>query len=134
VDTHLNGPQGIAAFDALGGTNYTGGAKVPVENTLFGAGTRDSHWRESVFDHELMTGVIDAPGTGNPMSSMSIASLADLGYTVDVSQADTYNQTFSGAAALRAPQPGEVVLVDDIIFGPLRVVDRAGRVVHVLLR
>jgi hypothetical protein len=52
-------------------------APVPVENTG-GVGTRDSHWRETVFKKELMTGfVADAK---NPLSKLTVASLADLGY------------------------------------------------------
>jgi hypothetical protein len=57
---------------------------VPVENTG-GPGTRDSHWRESEFGNELMTGFLNAPP--NPMSSITIASLADLGYDVDLGAA-----------------------------------------------
>ena len=53
-DTHFSGANAIAAFNAAGGTSYTG-AKVPVENTLGGSGSRDKHWRESVLDDELMT-------------------------------------------------------------------------------
>jgi hypothetical protein len=59
---------------------------VPVENRG-GAGTRDSHWRESVFNAEMMTGIVD---TKNPMSRMTVASLQDLGYEVDLSKAEPY--------------------------------------------
>jgi hypothetical protein len=60
---------------------------VPVENTG-GTGTRDGHWRESVFKNELMTGFVSSPG--NPLSRMTVASLADLGYVVDLDAADDY--------------------------------------------
>ena len=61
---------------------------VPLEDT--GApGTRDNHWRESVFGAELMTGYLN-DGV-NPLSRLSVASLADLGYQVDVTQADAYS-------------------------------------------
>jgi Leishmanolysin len=60
---------------------------VPVENTG-GAGTRDGHWRESIFANELMTGFIN---TGfNPLSRVTIASIADLGYQVNLAAADPY--------------------------------------------
>jgi hypothetical protein len=59
---------------------------VPVENQG-GPGTRDSHWRESVFNAEMMTGIVD---TKNPMSRMTVASLQDLGYKVDLSKAEPY--------------------------------------------
>ena len=62
-------------------------ADVPVENTG-GPGTADGHWRESVFRNELMSGFIAAPN--NPMSRMTVASLQDLGYAVDLSKAEPY--------------------------------------------
>lgn len=60
---------------------------VPVENTG-GEGTRDSHWRESIFRNELMSGFISAPG--NPLSRLTVASLLDLGYAVDMDAAESY--------------------------------------------
>lgn len=65
----------------------TGPAPVPVENSG-GAGTRDSHWRESVFKNELMSGFIAAPN--NPLSRLTAASLKDLGYVVDLTAAEPY--------------------------------------------
>jgi len=62
-------------------------AEVPVEN-LGGPGTRDGHWRESVFKTELMSGFIAAPG--NPLSRLTVASLKDMGYKVDLTKAETY--------------------------------------------
>lgn len=90
-DTHFTGIEAIAAFDALGGIGYSD-AKVPVENEEGGPGTLDSHWRNSVIGpEELMDGFIDAEATQfQPMSLITIQSLADLGYVVDESQADPY--------------------------------------------
>lgn len=65
----------------------TGPVRVPVENTG-GPGTRDGHWRETVFRHELMSGFIAAPD--NPISAMTVASLQDLGYEVDTNAAEPY--------------------------------------------
>lgn len=66
-----------------------GAAKaVPVENTG-GQGTADSHWRESVFRNELMTGFVGT--TGNPLSRLTVASLQDLGYQVNMDAAEAYN-------------------------------------------
>lgn len=62
-------------------------AGVPVENTG-GPGTREGHWRESVFGNELMSGFIAAPG--NPLSRITAASLADIGYQVDLEAAEPY--------------------------------------------
>jgi leishmanolysin len=61
---------------------------VPVENTG-GPGTKDSHWRETVFRNELMTGFVGVAG-GNPLSRMTIGSLQDLGYAVDLNAAEPY--------------------------------------------
>jgi Leishmanolysin len=61
--------------------------RVPVENTG-GPGTADSHWRETVFRNELMSGFIAEPG--NPLSRMTVASLGDLGYEVDLEAAEPY--------------------------------------------
>ena len=101
ADPHFTGAQAITAFNAVGGTTYTGGAKVPVEN-FGGAGTADAHWRESVFDNELMTGFINA-GV-NPLSRVTVASLADLGYTVNLAAADPYTLGAGLRAASRGPR------------------------------
>ena len=67
------------------GTNVP--SAVPVENTGE-EGTRDSHWRETVFVNELMTGFVG--NAGNPLSALTIASLADMGYTVNLAAAEPY--------------------------------------------
>ncbi len=133
VDTHFDGPKAIEAFDALGGTFYTGGAKVPVENALGGMGTQDSHWRESVFDEELMTGFIEAAGTANPLSRFTVASLWDLGYAVNLDGSDAYMQVFS-APPFAVTAGAKLHLKDDIRRGPIYVVDPSGNVTRVLHR
>jgi len=60
---------------------------LPVENHG-GPGTRNAHWRETVFGNELMTGFLS--GDVQPLSRMTVASLADLGYTVDLAAADPF--------------------------------------------
>lgn len=67
----------------------TGGKSkpVPVEN-IGGPGTRDSHWRESVFHNELMTGFVGA--AGNPLSRITAGSLQDIGYVIDISKAEPF--------------------------------------------
>ncbi len=64
------------------------GAAVPVANTG-GAGTREGHWRELVFGDELLTGFLS--GENRPLSRMSVASFADLGYEVDLEAADAFD-------------------------------------------
>ena len=105
-DTHFSGSLARAAFNAAGGSSYTG-AKVPVENGAGRGSARDSHWRFSVFGRELMaTGVYS--GGVNPLSAVTVQSFADLGYEVDVSQADTYTvSSFSGRLPV-SESPGQL--------------------------
>jgi hypothetical protein len=88
ADPYFDGAAAIAAFDAAGGDARTD-PKVPVENTG-GPGTRDGHWRETVHNSELMTGWIESGGATNPLSAITIASLADMGYAVNMNAADPY--------------------------------------------
>jgi hypothetical protein len=122
TDPHFTGAQAISAFDDAGGVTYVAGAKVPVENTG-GEGTADAHWRESVLDSELMTGFI---GSGSsPLSGITIASLGDQGYTVDLGAADG----FSLLSLLRSfDSRPKLLLKNDIWRGPIKKVDRRGRV------
>jgi hypothetical protein len=123
-DPFFNGINARSAFESVGGTAYTG-EPVPVENT--GArGTRDAHWRRSVFGLELMQGFAQ-PG-GMPMSRVTIASLADLGYTVSFARADGF-LLFPGMGSTTADHggsndsgaipPGAIALGDDIARAPL---------------
>jgi hypothetical protein len=77
-------------INALNQYNLLRGAPaafVPLE-TGGGSGTAGGHWKESVFNTELMTGYLNYGN--NPLSKVSIASLADLGYKVDLTKADAY--------------------------------------------
>jgi hypothetical protein len=78
---------------------------VPVENTG-GIGTRDSHWRESTFRNELMSGFIAA--RGNPLSRVTVGSLADLGYEVDLAAADPYTLPDAQVPAEPASHPARI--------------------------
>ncbi len=73
------------------------GTPIPLENQG-PVGTRDVHWRETVFTTELMTGYIEAPGVFMPLSRISIASIGDLGYKVDLSKADPFYANLLAAA------------------------------------
>jgi hypothetical protein len=98
----FSGPDAQAAFrQAL--PSFTGRI-VPVEANG-GSGTTLSHWRESVMTNELMTGFLN-PGA-NPLSAVTIESMADLGYKVNVGAADPWPTASStaGAAAVAIPQP-----------------------------
>ena len=139
-DTHFNGPLAIAAFDEAGGSDYTG-AKVPVQKRA------GNHWRSSAFPDELMT-----PGGGSSLSAITVQSLADLGYGVDITQADAY--TLPGAAAAQARgNTTAAIPEDDRLRGnlaspthaepklwcgldgerePIYVVDQQGRVIRTI--
>ena len=128
TDPHFVGTLAIAAFDENGGAFYALGAKVPVEN-IGGAGTADGHWRESVFDTELMTGFIDA-GT-NALSVITGASMADLGYVL-VNNAGAEPYSVANPLSVRAEPGVQFALVDDIDRGPVLMIDARGRVVRTM--
>lgn len=87
----LDGPNpvfvGTRARAAYGQLRGTPPRDVPVENEG-GAGTRGAHWREVLFTDELMSGYIKR--VGNPLSGVTVASLADLGYVVDMAAAEPF--------------------------------------------
>lgn len=143
ADTHFSGPLAIAAFDAAGGTNYVAGSKVPVENAF----SPDAHWKTSypsdaelqvgVFEDELMGGF----GSGPILSAITVQSLADLGYKVDVTKADPYrlyNGAKDGAAAAIAARDTadaeRLDLTNDIHLGFLAIADRNGNIVRIIRR
>ena len=124
-DTHWAGTKAVAAFNAAGGTNYQGG-KVPVENEFGGSGSQDSHWRYSTMAGEVMTYIL----SGTKVSAVTIQSMADLGYIVDVSVAKPFTVSASAPRAASAitdtPQPRcEVELTEfDYAGEPLSVDSR----------
>ena len=118
-DTHFSGANAIAAFNDAGGSSYSG-AKVPVENTR--GGSEDSHWRESVLDNELMTPSLASTGP-YPLSAITIQSLADIGYRVDVTQADAYTLPSSSSSSTRTARAsgkdgGDLILLNCIVTHP----------------
>jgi hypothetical protein len=120
-DPRFVGANAVQEYNALGGTGT-----VPVENQG-GQGTRDAHWRQSVFGRERLTGFSAPPGEFQPLSRVSVASFGDLGYQVDMSAADS----FSLAAALAAGAAGEhhhwdQLGYDEILLEPIRVLGPGG--------
>lgn len=102
-----------ACIDDHAGTTVCGGG-VPIEDCLnltgnCGAGTINSHWKESVFRTELMTGFLNAGE--NPFSKMTMQSLSDMGYTVSLATQDAYTvpppafMSSIPAWTLRLPEP-----------------------------
>ncbi|MEX2181488.1 MAG: leishmanolysin-related zinc metalloendopeptidase [Gemmatimonadaceae bacterium] len=115
-----------ACINDHGGGAFCGGG-VPIEDCLdltvsCGSGTINSHWKESVFRTELMTGFLN---TGlNPFSKMTVQSLADMGYTANVLTADAYTVPPPSLMALLMAPP--VKLAEPT--GPIGVVTESGRV------
>ena len=86
-DTYFSGALATAAFDAAAGMDHEDN-KVPVHNTG-GEGSADGYWRESALDNEL-TSPYFRSGQTEPLSAITVQSLADMGYVVDVSRADSH--------------------------------------------
>jgi hypothetical protein len=128
ADTHFRGDGAIEAFDAAGGSSYSG-AKVPVENQA-GEGSGDSHWRESVLQTELMTPFL-RPGTFKALSAITVRSLEDLGYGVDVTSADAYSLPAFPALRVAPPTGRMIDLTGDTWVGPRIRVDSKGRIVEI---
>ncbi len=78
------GPKAMSEYGALLGGGPT---KVPAANTG-GAGTADSHWRETTFGNELMTGYADRGLL--PLSRLTAAMLEDMDYEVNYDAVDPY--------------------------------------------
>jgi len=143
-DTHFAGPLAAAAFDEAGGTNYTDGDKVPVENCR-GVGSGDSHWRELYWSDEvrksecaegevLLGGELMGPrynrGMRSRLSNITLQSLADMGYAVDASEAESYSLPEPGAERVDPEQM--IDYGDDVMKGPITLRDRNGRIVRLI--
>ncbi len=100
----FTGANAIGACRVLGGLAAQCDS-IPLETTG-GAGTADAHWKETVFRSELMTGFIS--GVVRPLSTISIASMQDLGYQVNMNVADAY----SIGQLLRSPFSSGVGFLD----------------------
>jgi len=86
-DTRFAGPAAITAFDSIGGDLYEF-AKVPVEhNYRERAGSVDAHWRSTVLRREIMA---PSGSSQSALSAVTIASMEDMGYEVDLTAADEY--------------------------------------------
>jgi hypothetical protein len=130
TDPFFTGVGARQAFRAIQSpTNPYAGNAVPVENTG-GAGTRDGHWRETVFGRELMTGFFNG-GVANPLSAVTATSMRDLGYTVDDSRADAYQLSLA-MGSLAAGAVG--AWREQLAPWPVRVVDDRGRTLRAIRR
>ena len=112
ADPRFTGTLAQQEFQQLGRSGT-----VPLENTN-GEGTADSHWRETVFRTEVMTGFSEAIGVAQPLSRVTIASMADMGYSVSYAAADP----FTLSSAMVAPGTKQESTGWDVVRRePLRV-------------
>ena len=123
-DAHFVGPQATRAFDAAGGASYTGG-KVPVDNDDF------AHWRDSVLGLELMTPVV-ATGVRDPLSSITIRALEDMGYKVNAGLAQAFALPSPDIAGEIVEEGPVIDLRNDVYRGPVITIDEEGNIVRVV--
>lgn len=116
ADPVFTGGSAVSAFLAAGGTSYSG-TPVPIENTG-GAGTKDAHWRESVLATEIMTGWVNYGG--NPLSAITIGSLQDMGYQVDLAVADGFQMSGLTSQGQGGPLPG-MEMLEGVLPPPITV-------------
>lgn len=76
--TGKGGQEGLASI---------GGEGQPIVESDGGTGTARSHFDEKEYKNELMTGWLDKD---SKLSKMTIKSLEDLGFTVKIDQADSF--------------------------------------------
>jgi len=118
ADPYWPGTEAVNQFDLGGGVATN---KVPVANTG-GSGTRDAHWREATMGRELMTGFLNS-GASNPLSAITVGAMEDMGYTVDMTKADSYTVSSS----LRVGSDRLIELIELPMPAPM-VVDEQGRI------
>ena len=140
-DAYFSGELAIQAFNAAGGESYSGN-KVPVVGASGGCGV-GAHWRADVFrgldrqfGAEQMEPTLERE---HRLSAITIQSLADLGYVVDVSRADPYRLPASISTTLprtssAKPVTGHAFDSGDPLSreGPTYVGDEQGRVIRVI--
>ena len=100
ADPRYNGAGALDEYSTLLGVPAV---SIPVANQG-GPGTRDSHWRENVFSTEIMTGFLNF-GVTNAISRMTLMSLFDVGWSVNLPAADAYSLPACAGACVRAAPP-----------------------------
>lgn len=121
-DPYYIGPSGRAGWALVGGNAYPGNP-VPVENTG-GGGSRDSHWRTSVLNSEVMTAFLGPPGRRAPLSLVTIGALEDLGYLITPYGDDRYQYGVDRRAGVASVQRRE--LRETPLELPAQVTDPTG--------
>lgn len=128
ADPYYPGPLAIEAFNSAGGLAYAS-RKVPLDIE------EPWHWRG-----EMQGDIMAGPFLGDWLSAITVQALADLGHVVDVTKADPFALPGTGSVApggAAADGAGgsawpDFEFADDIIRGPVMVVDSTGKVVRVI--
>jgi Leishmanolysin len=116
---------GANAAREYGVLTGNGAEPVPVENDG-GPGTREGHWDEETFRNELMSGFVSA--TNNPLSRMTVASLQDLGYVVNLDAAEPYELPLAAVTNAEAEAEPPLDLVNAMIpVIPIELSDDSAR-------
>lgn len=98
-DPRFLGNQATRAFNEIFGRADTG---VPLYEQGFpGDGSYGAHWRDSVFGFEAMVHAGDPRVTGAPISRVTVAQFADIGYRVNYAAADPYSPPAAGRTVSR---------------------------------
>eukprot|EP00924_Labyrinthula_sp_SR-Ha-C_P010779 maker-scaffold_35-snap-gene-1.53-mRNA-1 protein AED:0.01 eAED:0.01 QI:105/1/1/1/1/1/3/211/397 len=116
------GQSAISEFEALGEDGSNG---VPIEDGIVDGvrvlgrsnseGSVDSHLDLDMFSSALMTYSIDYREDSHPLTRVTLGSLADLGYTVNMDEADEYSLS-KGKAKVQAQKSGRrIEFGDDIL-------------------
>jgi hypothetical protein len=108
----------------LGGTG-----NIPVEQDG-GNGTRCGHWDEETFDTELMTGFSEG-STTELLSRMTIASLEDMGYSVNLNAADPYTLPSCTPNCNLSALESQNLKNAELLLKPVGVLTPEGEVEHI---
>ncbi len=135
---YFSGELAVRAFNTAGGEPYVGN-KVPVESRhLSGGCGAGGHWNpyvfrgfDRLFGAEIME---ENPAQEHALSAITIQSLADLGYVIDVNQADPYRLpatigSISPLPASAKPIASREVDVGVASVGPIYVGDEQGNII-----
>ena len=120
------GENAVAVYQAAGGDTEF----VPLESGG-GEGTQFSHWNETLFGNELMTGFANPnESIDSYLSALTIASFADVGYTVNMDAADRtlFALRHDGSAGISGRPWGEM---EEILTGPLISVSADGVITNI---
>jgi Leishmanolysin len=111
TDPQYIGANALREYRALGGIG-----NIKLEN-LGGPGTCEGHWKENVFGTELMTGFLNG-NVANPLSRITLGSMQDLGYNIDLSKADSYTIPAAGTASVSVRSANDLIVtrpVDQVV-------------------